>query len=626
MADGLSLKDLDDEKRQFSSRVWFLFLLILLMSAGLVARFVQLQVYQYETYTLRSEKNRIQVQPLAPPRGLIFDRDGEVLGSNRPASSLGLVVERVPDLDAALSDLRHWVKLTDADIETFRSKVAAERRPGAAIILRENLSEAEVAKLAVNRFKLAGIEVNTELVRYYPQGEIAAHAVGSVRRIDAGDLAVLDPVSYSGTRFLGKRGVEQHYEAELHGEVGYQQVEIDAHGRIRGVLKIEPPISGQNLTLHLDINLQRVAEAAMQDHRGAVVALDPRTGGVLAMVSMPSYDPNIFIRGMSDQSFARISGSIYTPLFNRAVNGQYAPGSTVKPMMGLAGITHDLIQWDTMIDDRGEFKLPGQKRAYRDWSWTKDNSGGQGMVDLYRAIYRSSNVYFYDMASRASASQLTDFVGQFGLGRARSVDISEASSGLLPTAEWKNAVRGEPWYPGDNLNFSIGQGDLLATPLQMAVVAATFANRGLPVVPRMVNSVDGVAVSSAMSVEPIFGPTVADWEQMVAAMSAVVHRGNKGFRGNGTAWAYIGQDIGYLMAGKSGTAQVVEIRQGEEYDEEELSEFSRKHAWFIAFAPVQAPTIALAVLLENGGGGSSVAAPVARTIIDAHMQSELASR
>jgi penicillin-binding protein 2 len=392
---------------------------------------------------------------------------------------------------------------------------------------------------------------------------------------------------------------------------------------------VQSPSAGEDIRLHLDIELQKASVEALSGRRGAIVALDPRSGGVLSMVSLPAYDPNIFVSGMSESAFSALSSSRYVPLFNRATNGQYAPGSTFKPIVGLSGIADGRIDWEDEIEDRGAFQLPGQERVYRDWSWTKDNSGGQGMVDLRRAIYRSSNVYFYDLASRLPIRNLVDFAAEFGLGRNLALDIPSASEGLLPSPVWKQGAKGLPWYPGDSVNMGIGQGDLLATPMQMAVVAATLANRGGRVAPRMLHSVYDGSDASLLTKTPTKSTRVGlekvhadDWEKMVESMEDVVHRGNKGFRGNGTAWAYIGRDISYRMAGKSGTAQVVEISQGEVYDEESLSEFDRKHAWFIAFAPVDNPTIALAVLVENGGGGSSVAAPVARAVIDAHLEQQ----
>jgi penicillin-binding protein 2 len=410
--------------------------------------------------------------------------------------------------------------------------------------------------------------------------------------------------------------------------VGYQYVETDAHGRIRQELDKKPPTAGQNISLHLDSRLQIAATAALGDRRGSVVALDPRSGGILALVSNPGYDPNLFITGMSSSQYAELSHSVYTPLFNRAINGQYAPGSTFKPVVALAGLVSGVVDWEETIEDKGFFQLPGQARKYRDWTWTPTNSGGQGTVDLRRAIYRSSNVFFYDLASRMEIEHLTGFASQFGFGKNLSVDVADASSGLLPDPMWKQGYKGEIWYPGDSINLGIGQGDLLVTPMQMATVAATLANRGRVVRPRMLLSSDAPLpeVDPRPPIPAVQGPTPQDWVNIVDAMEDVVHRGNKGFRGNGTAWAHIGRDISYRMAGKSGTAQVVEIRQGEEYDEEELEEFNRKHAWFIAFAPADAPLIALSVLVENGGGGSSVAGPVAREVIDAYLLPLLAVR
>jgi len=624
---GLSLKDPIREQRQFSQRAMVLFIVMCAMVGLLVFRFVQLQVWEYQAYQTRSDQNRIQVQPLAPPRGLIFDRHGELLAENRVSSSLALVTERVEDLSTTIQALATLIRVTPADITDFESRLKRKRRPFEAVALRTALSEEEMAVLAVNRHRFAGVEVTSQLIRHYPYGELLAHAVGSVRRITEEDLQRLDPVTYSGTRYVGKRGVEKFYERSLHGDVGYQHVETDAHGRIHQLLDKNPAVAGQNISLHLDSRLQIAASAALGERRGAVVALDPRSGGILALVSQPGYDPNLFITGMSSSQFKALSHSVYTPLFNRAINGQYAPGSTFKPVVGLAGIVHGVVDWQETIEDRGFFKLPGQQRIYRDWTWTRNNTGGQGTVDLHRAIYRSSNVYFYDLATRLEVKQLVGFVDQFAFGRNIAVDVADASRGLLPDPVWKQGFKGEIWYPGDSINMGIGQGDVLVTPLQMATVAATLANRGRVVRPRMLLSSDAplTEADTPAPIPAVSGPSAQDWENMVDAMEAVVHRGNQGFRGNGTAWAHIGRDIAYRMAGKSGTAQVVEIRQGEEYDEEELTEFNRKHAWFIAFAPADDPLIALSVLVENGGGGSSVAAPVARQVMDAYLLPQLST-
>lgn len=628
MAVALAIKDPNRERELIAGRAIAFFVVMVLCVGVLVARFVQLQIYEHESYQSRSDKNRIQVQPLAPPRGLIYDTNGVLLADNRPSSALGIVVERIDELDAVIAELREIIALSDEQVEQFREAKKRARRPGEPVIIADNLSDSDIAALAVNRHRISGVEVITQLQRYYPQGAIAAHAVGSVRRMTERDLQQQDEAAYRATQFIGKRGVEAYYEDELHGRPGFQQVETDAHGRIRKVIDIDPPKMGKNITLHLDARLQQAAVDALGEQRGAIVAIDPKTGGVLALVSKPSYDPNQFVVGMTDAQFRALSESAYVPLFNRATNGQYAPGSTFKPVVGLAGIASGAMQWDTQIDDRGSFRLPGGEREYRDWSWTVDNSGGQGMVDLRRAIYRSSNVYFYDVASRLDVNYLAGFAEDFGFGRNLAVDINDASRGLVPDPEWKLGAKGEKWYQGDSVNMGIGQGDLLVTPLQIATFAAMIANRGKTVRPQMVKGVGAMPVPDASSSNSshLTNLTDEDWQQLTAAMEDVVHLGGQGFRGNGTAWAYIGQGIGYRMAGKSGTAQVVEIRQGEEYNEEELSEFRRKHAWFMAFAPVEDPQIALAVLVENGGGGSSVAAPVARKVVDAYLGSPVEMR
>lgn len=628
MSRRLAIKDQVRERHTFAARSAGLFAIVVGLVGLLVVRMIQLQVWEHDTYQTRSEQNRIQVQPLSPPRGLIYDRNGELLAGNQAISTLTVVRERVPDMAQLLVELSALVGVTADDVSQFEERLAGARRPFEPVALKLNLSEEEVARLAVNRHRLPGVEIATELVRHYPFDGLVAHAVGSVRRVTQEDLQAVDGIRYSATRFIGRHGVERFYERSLHGEVGHQKVEMDAHGRVRQVLDISPPVAGQNITIHLDSRLQIAAAAALGDRRGAVVALDPRSGGLLAMVSQPSYDPNLFVTGISDEQYRSLVASRDTPLFNRAINGQYAPGSTFKPVVGLAGLALGATDWEDEIIDNGSFRLPGQSRIYRDWSWQPGNAGGQGRVNLHRAIYRSSNVFFYDLASRMEIADLAGFASQFGIGRRLAVDVPETSAGLMPDAQWKRANRGVMWYPGDSVNVGIGQGDVLVTPLQLATMAATIANRGRIVRPRMLLASDRplVEFDPPQPLPPVIGPSADDWERMVDAMEAVVHRGDKGYGQNGTAWYYIGQDIPYRMAGKSGTAQVVEIRQGEAYDEEELNEYQRKHAWFIAFAPADDPVIALSVLVENGGGGSAVAAPVAREVLDAYLLPQLAAR
>ena len=617
MAKRLAIKDTVNEQKLFVNRAIVLSIVMFLLFGLLLARFAALQVLDYQTYQTRSEQNRIQIQSISPPRGLISDTRGELLAGNITVYNLAVITERVDSLNSILQKLTRLVGIDQADIQNFRQRIREKRRPYDPVPLRFRLSEKEIAILAANRYQLKGVEITTDLVRFYPYGPLFAHSVGSVRRINERDLANLDQAKYSATNYVGKVGIEKVYESSLHGSMGIQRVETDAHGRVRQVLDREPSKYGSNLDLYLDVSLQASAVRALKQRRGAIVAIDTETGGILAMVSKPSYDPNAFITGISSKDFEKISKSLDAPLFNRATNGQYAPGSTFKPIVGLAGIASKLVSWEETVDDRGEFKLPNQDRLYRDWSWTPDNAGGQGIVDLRRAIYRSSNVYFYSMANRIEIDTLGAFARQFGLGQNLAVDIPEATLGLMPGPAWKEKNKKLPWFPGDTVNMGIGQGDILVTPLQMALVASIFANRGRIVRPKMVKSQKVSQVESGLKM--VEGLEDGDWERMIAAMEDVVHLGNQGFRRNGTAWAYIGQDISYRMAGKSGTAQVVEIKQGEEYSEEELEEAEKNHAWFIAFAPVKSPKIAVAVLVENGGGGSSVAGPVARKVLDSYL-------
>ena len=622
----VEIKDQTVERGVFTKRVIIAFGFSIFLFLVLVVRLFQLQVIEHKTYQTRSDKNRIEIQAIPPLRGSIFDRNGVLLADNQPLASLSIVREHVTDIDVLIQNIDDLVGVNEREFEDFNKRLRRSRRPFESVTLKESLTDEQIAIIRVNSHRLPGVEVDAEVQRYYPFGEIFAHAIGSVRRITEDDLQNLDESDYRGTKFIGRLGVESHYEAVLHGQIGHRQVEVDVVGRIARELDVEHPVAGQNLTLHLDSRLQIAAHSALVNRRGAIVALDPRSGGILAMVSVPSYDPNLFVGGMTEDQYSLLTASRDLPLFNRAIRGQYAPGSTFKPIVGLAGISYGVTNWQEEIEDRGWLKLPNQDRIYRDWSWKKDNSGGQGIVDLHRAIYRSSNVYFYSLGTRLNINQLSSFARQFGYGQRTAIDVSGTASGVLPSVSWKREQKGEPWYPGDTVNMSIGQGDLLATPLQVATVSMLIANRGRWVRPRMILSSDSplMGFNSPERFENVSGLDEEDWLRMIHSMEAVVHRGNRGFRQNGTAWSYIGKNIPYRMAGKSGTAQVVEIKQGEEYDEESLSEYQRKHAWFMAFAPVEAPEIALAVLVENGGGGSSIAAPIARELIDAYLLPQLA--
>ena len=465
MPSGMLIKDGSTELRMFMHRARLLFAGALVLTLILVARMLYLQVQQHEHYQTRSEENRMQMVPVPPVRGLIFDRRGNLLAENRPIFNLALIPERIEDLDALIEALATVAPISAEEVADFHDRQKRARRPFEPVVLKFALTDEEVAALAVNRHRFLGAEINVEIVRHYPYGALAAHAIGSVRRITKEDLDSVDRARYSGTNYIGKRGIERFYERTLHGEVGTQWVETDAFGRVRRTLDVNPTVVGQNLQLHLDIGLQAVADEALGDRRGAVVAIDPNSGGVLALVSKPSYDPNVFVTGIDAQHYRALVGSRDKPLVNRAINGQYAPGSTIKPILGLAGLTHGAVNWEEEIVDPGWFRLPGQSRLYRDWNWTPNNPGGQGIVNLNRAIYRSSNIFFYTLGSRLEADQLAGFIRQFGYGEATSVDIDGAANGLVPDPAWKRGAKGEPWYPGDNVNIGIGQGDLLVTPV-----------------------------------------------------------------------------------------------------------------------------------------------------------------
>ncbi len=627
MVEPLALKDHTWESRIFFERIVVGFGILVVLTLFLVARFFYLQIVQYDIYATLSDKNRIQVQPLPPIRGLIYDRNGELLADNSPSFNLALTPERVDDMDETLASLDRVLQLSDEEIQAFQKRLKRRQRPFESVPLRFKLTQEEIARFSVDRHSMPGVEVEARLVRHYPKGELMVHAVGSVRRINENDARRLDPVAYSGTDHIGKIGIERFYESDLLGSVGYQQVEIDARGKVMKILESDLPSPGKDLVLHVDSSLQQAASDALGDRRGTIVAIEPETGGILAMVSKPGYDPNLFVTGIDFATYASLRDSPDVPLFNRALQGQYEPGSTIKPIIGLAGLVTGMTTADYTVEDPGWFKLPNNDRLYRDWNWTVTGLGGHGQVNLEKAIYRSCNVYFYSLAVKMGIDRIDDYLALFGFGVNTALDLPEARSGLLPTREWKEDSRGLPWYPGDTVNIGIGQGDMLVTPLQLATAVTVVANRGKWVAPRMLKSgSDLVERSNVTRMDSIELIPDHVWDLVIGAMEKVVHRGNQVYGENGTAWAYIGQDIPYRMAGKSGTAQVVGIAQGEEYNEEELDERQRKHAWFVAFAPVEKPEIALAVLVENGGGGSSVAAPVARQIIDHHLLKNTAAK
>lgn len=601
-------KDTAAERRLFQRRALVMLTVVVLALGGLMARMYQLQIVENDTYTTLSDKNRVQVQSVPPPRGLIYDRNGELLAENRPVFSVTVVPERVEGMDETLGELEGIINVSDQDLERFERRLHEPRRPYQEIPLRYDLTEEEIAKLAVHRHELPGVEVKAELVRYYPHSVLTSHVLGYVGRINREELQNIDAVNYAGTNYIGKSGIEKFYEKTLHGKVGYQHVETNARGRILRVLERENPVPGEDLQLQLDLRLQKKAYELLDGRRGAVVAIEPKTGGILALASVPGFDTNKFVTGISVDDYRELRESKDKPLFNRALRGQYPPGSTLKPMLAVAALDSGATTRTKKIWDPGYFQLNDTGRRYRDWKrW------GHGWVDLKKAIAQSCDTYFYGVAVDMGVDTMSGYLSSFGFGEDATLDVSGALSGLLPSREWKRAARKEPWYPGDSVNLGIGQGFMLATPLQLATATALIANRGQWVEPRLLKDVLGDdpvnKVLPPETHEPLKLKNPSDWEYVVDSMAEVM----EGAHGTARRAA---QGAPYRMAGKTGTAQVYSLEEDEEYDANEIRERLRDHALFVGFAPVDDPKIVVSVIVENGGSGSGTAAPVARAMFD----------
>ncbi|MGL4564966.1 MAG: penicillin-binding protein 2, partial [Halioglobus sp.] len=454
------LKDLHREIRINNARTLTAIILVLGLLGLILSRYYSLQITDYEIYSTQSERNRVQLQPLPPRRGLIYDRNGVVLADNRPSFILSVVREQVEDLDATLAELAELLPITESDLENFRKKLA-QRRPYEAVPLRFRLTEEERAILAVNRYRLPGVVVDAQLQRHYPHGELFSHAIGYVGRINEQEAKELDQSDYRGTFHIGKVGVEKYYEDTLHGKVGYQNVETNAHGRVLRVLESVAPTSGADLVLNLDIRLQRAAFDALGDRRGAVVAIDPRTGGVLALVSTPVFDTNLFVNGISSAEYSALRDSLDVPLYNRAIQGQYPPGSTIKPFMAMAGLNSGLVTPASTVRDPGWYSLPGSSHKYRDWILRIRGTGHAARVDMHMAIVESCDVYFYDLARRLTIDRMADDLRPFGFGELTQVETTNERRGVLPSTRWKREAMGQPWYPGETISAGIGQGYML---------------------------------------------------------------------------------------------------------------------------------------------------------------------
>lgn len=610
---GQPLKDQILEERQFSDRATaaFLFILAALFLLGL--RYVYLQVVSYEEFTARSINNQVRIVPVAPNRGLIYDRRGRVIAENRPAYRLEVVPEKVDDLEELIGTLGGMIELPDDANEKFHDS-RKRYRDFDSVPLKFNLTETEVARFAVDRHRLAGVEVVPYLARHYPFGELMTHVLGYVGRLDVDDLNRVDQGNYRGTTHIGKSGIERNYEDALHGISGIEKIETNAEGRVLKVLERQKPVHGDDLILSLDVQVQKAAWVALGDRPGAVVAINPRDGTVLALVSKPAFDPNLFVHGISSADYSSILGEPGRPLFNRALLGGYEPGSTLKPFLGLAGLELGVVTADDRMFSSGEFYLPGHDRPFRDWK-----KGGHGWVTMHGALEQSVNTYFYQLALDLGIDRIHDYLAQFGFGAQTGIDLLGENSGVLPSRAWKRGQFGLPWYPGETVITGIGQGFNVVSPLQLANALATLSNGGIRFEPRLLyaikhagNEQAGRAQAAVAFRVPVEDP--ANWELIRDGMRAVVH-GEQG-----TARA-IQPDNGLQIAGKSGTAQVVAQAENEDMDDT-TAEHLRHHALFVAFAPFRDPSIVVAAVVEHGGGGSREAAPVSRAVIDAWLAQE----
>ena len=602
------------ERRIFARRLIFSMFIMLVMGLTLISRYVDLQVNQFQNFATDSDNNRVHVRPAAPTRGVIYDRNGEILADNRPTSNLSIIRERTDDLGQLINKVGSLITLTDNDITRFYSRLK-RRKPFEPTPLKFNLTEKEQAILAVNQHILDGTKVSARLTRFYPKRDLFTHVVGYVGRINDRESKIINPINYSGTDSIGKIGIEKFYEESLLGEVGSDHVETNARGRVMRVIDHVSPVAGNDLQLHLDSRLQQVAYEAFSGERGSLVAIEIETGGVLAMVSAPSYDANPFVSGISQKAYDALLNSEDKPMFNRSIRGQYPPGSTIKPLFGLIGLQSQSITTDTKIEDPGYFLMEGIERPWRDHN---SERGGHGKgVDLAKAIIESCDVFFYKMGVKIGIDTLATSSQAFGLGKKTNIDLPGERSGIMPSRIWKKNARGASWFDGDTINVSIGQGFMLTTPLQLAVMTARIASRGDLIQPQIVKSINGVENPTIKVTE---SSKISDkhWNYIHESMRDVVHSNRGTARG-------INKDLTYNIAGKTGTAQVISINANDEYDRSKISERQWDHALFVAFAPAENPKIAVALIVENGEHGSSAAAPIARTVIDTYIKSVMSN-
>jgi penicillin-binding protein 2 len=607
------LKNLDDELARFQGRLKVGGAFIVLLAIALLGRTFYLQIQQHEHYIERAESNRISLVPTAPHRGLIVDRNGRILAENYSAYTLEITRVKTADLEATLAEIGTLIEISPGALRRFR-RLLSESHEFETVPLKSKLSDEEVAILAANRYRLPGVEVKARLFRNYQAGPGMAHVVGFIGRINDSDLKRLREQNvdrnYRGSVHIGKTGLEQSYEALLHGRTGFDQMETDASGRAVRMLSRVPPVPGKDLRLHLDLELQAVAEQAFGDFLGGLVALDPNTGGVLALVSRPGFDPNLFVDGIDPETWKSLNESPDRPMVNRALRGIYPPGSTIKPLLALAGLELGLRKASDSFVDPGHYSLPNSSHQFRDWK-----REGHGVVDLRRSISQSCDTYYYRLAVDMGIDRMHDYLAQFGLGERTGIDLEGESSGLLPSREWKQRRWNKPWYPGETVIAGIGQGYHLTTPLQLAAATAMLANGGKRIEPRLVQSTRDPLGHEWLPLPGAVHGQVA----ITPAHLEVVREGMLDVMRPGGTAAKSAAGAPYTIAGKTGTAQVVGIRQGARYDASKLAREHRDHALFIAYAPADNPTIALAVMVENGGSGSGTAAPIARAVLDYYL-------
>ncbi|HNP66019.1 MAG TPA: penicillin-binding protein 2 [Woeseiaceae bacterium] len=618
------IKDHHSERRLFIGRVILASVVSTILLGLVIARLVQLQVFDHELFAEKSQGNRVRIEAVPPIRGLIFDRKGRVLAENVPAYQLELIPEQVADIEDTLQRLVA-INLIEADAIPRFMELSRSGQQFKPVTLKFRMSDEEIANFAIQRPRFPGVDFQPRLVRHYPYGELFAHAVGYVGALNTNDMQRLDSARYAGSSHTGKTGVESSFEDDLHGYAGYRHLITNARGRqvpadsseLLDSLPIDAtPEPGNNIYLSIDLDLQRVAFEALGERRGAVVAIDPTTGEVLALVSRPSFDPNLFAVGMSAIQFGELQNNLDRPLFNRAVRGSYPPGSTIKPPLALAALETGATNLTRKSVCIGYFQLQGDEHRYRDWK-----PQGHGPVDLHDAIAQSCDVYFYELSGDLGIDNMHEYLTRFGLGNATGIDLIGERPGLVPSREWKrNNFRdrdNQRWYHGETVIASIGQGFMLATPLQLASMTGTLATRGSRMQPHLVAAVEDPLSGERRMISPKSLGNVGIgnefyWDNVLEAMHDVL----QGPRGTARA---VGIGAPYTMAGKSGTAQVVSIAQDEEYDEEEMEERLRDHALFISFAPFDDPRIAVAVVVENGSSGSGVAAPIAKAVMDQYL-------